>query len=234
MNTYNNQYLKKEESSNRITVIDVIRSLAVYFMLVFHFSYDLNMFGYNKINFQIGFWYWFPRLIVFMFLYCVGYTLAMNYSQQLQWPKFLKRLYKIAGYAAIVSVVTYFLFPANWIYFGTLHCIATCSLLSVPFLNRPKVSLITAGLIIASVFYFDITYKKLSSIIAIKSMDFIPFYPWFFVVLLAIAQFHYFPWRIKFRPPKFLTWPGQESLKIYLLHQPLFFGTIWIFFRLTR
>jgi uncharacterized membrane protein len=192
------------------------------------------MFGYNKINFQVGFWYWFPRVIVFMFLYCVGYTLAMNFSQQFNWSKFFKRFYKIAGYAAIVSVVTYLLFPANWIYFGTLHCIAVCSLLAAPFVNRPKLSIFTAVLIIASVFYFDITYKKLSSIVAIKSMDFIPFYPWFFVVLLAIAQYHLLPWNIKIRPPKWLTWPGQQSLKIYLLHQPIFFGSIWIFFRLTH
>jgi uncharacterized membrane protein len=234
MNTSLNKYPKNEQSSNRITVIDVIRSIAVYLMIIFHFTYDLNLFGYNKINFQVGFWYWFPRLIVFLFLYCVGYTLAMNYSKQPIWRNFFKRLYKIVGYALLISLVTFILFPSNWIYFGTLHCIAICSLLAAPFLNRPRLSLITATMIVGSVFYFDITYKKLSSIVGIKSMDFIPFYPWFFVVLLAIAQFHYYPWRIKITPPPYLTWPGRESLKIYLLHQPLFFGSIWIFFRLTH
>jgi uncharacterized membrane protein len=203
-------------------------------MVIFHFTYDLNLFGYNKINFQIGFWYWLPRIIVFLFLYCVGYSLAMGYSIKIDWKKYFKRFNKIAGYAVIISIVTYIMFPKNWIYFGTLHCIATCTLLAIPFLSRPKLSLITAILIISSVFIFDITYQQLSKFIAIKSMDFIPFYPWFFVVLLGISQYHLKPWTIAVNAPRFLTWPGEKSLKIYLIHQPVFFALIWTFAKITR
>src|SRR5690606_2992205 len=111
------------------------------------------------------------------------------------WPVFWKRIGKLSLFALIISISTYFIFPKNWVYFGTLHCIAVASILGILLVNRPRTSLALAIIIPTSALAFGITYKKLSSIVPINSMDFIPIYPWFFVICIGIAQYHFAPWK---------------------------------------
>ena len=65
----------------RLYGLDQIRGLAVLFMLIFHFTYDLKLFGHVDVNFQEGFWFFFPRLIVFMFLWSVGASLELVHGK---------------------------------------------------------------------------------------------------------------------------------------------------------
>jgi uncharacterized membrane protein len=224
--------------SNRIKIIDDIRALAIILMIIFHFSYDLKLFGLNQIDFHDGFWFWLPRLIVFLFLYCVGYSLCLSYAgRNMNWAKFKKRSSKLIISALLVSLVTYFLFPNNWIYFGTLHCIALSSLLGILIVNKPKTAALITLIIPLSQYILGISYKDLSQIIPVKSMDFIPIYPWFFVVTLGISQYHYLPWKINYPDyplRSYFNLLSQHSLKIYLAHQPILFGLIWLYYNFVR
>lgn len=215
---------------NRYPWLDAVRSLAIYLMVIFHLSYDLDLFGHVEIDF-LGdpFWMWFPCVIVFLFLVSVGASLRQAHYPDYRWPAFRKRWLKIAVAAGLVSLFTYFAFPRGWIYFGTLHNIAINSLLCLPFLGRPKLSLIVAIAIIAGDIlgvpwpWFEMAHA---------SMDYIPPLPWFAWVLLGIFLHGVNAHKLPFPSGKLwqvIIWPGKHSLIIYLAHQIILYCLVWGF-----
>jgi len=219
----------------RYPVIDVLRGLAIVLMFFFHFSYDLHFFNYINIDFYRDFfWYALPRLIVFMFLFCVGLSMPLSHFPNIVWRSFWRRFGKIAGGALAISVGTYFLFPDRWIYFGTLHCISLCSILGIFFLRYPKTSLVL-GLALffpSFAFHTNIPWFHLPH----SSMDYISPFPWFGATLMGIFAFHqklhHFPIK-EMAVSKGLSFLGRHSLIIYLVHQPILFALVWAWFRLT-
>lgn len=216
----------------RYNLVDEIRGLAIILMIIFHFFYDLNILSFVKIDFaKDPFWWGFPRVIVFLFFLSVGIGLPLAHTPQIKWNKFWQRFLKISGFALLITLVTYFLFPDRWVYFGTLHSIAVCSVLALPFLKLPKVGLIIfLALAIPSTFFnLDIPWIALHDF----SMDYISPFPWFGVVALGIFFFH-----LKFHHLDLSKWGlgpllgplrymGKHSLVIYVLHQPIIFGTLF-------
>ncbi|MGK0367965.1 MAG: putative membrane protein [Thermoproteota archaeon] len=229
--------ISRPSPKNRSFNLDCLRGFAVILMVIFHFSYDLNIFKFIDINMRSTFWWWFPRIIVFLFLSAVGISNCYSYANGIDKNKLFKRFLKIGGAALIVSVSTYIMFPKTWIYFGTLHCVAVASLLAAPLANRPKLSFLIGSALLSSIYIFDITYKGLSSLFKVKSMDYIPIYPWFFVVAFAIFLFHKGP-KIKPLPQnslfKYMAVLGKHSLRIYILHQPILFGLCFLAHKLLR
>lgn len=215
----------------RAHYLDALRGMAVIWMIIFHGAYDLRMFNYVTWNFSEGFWYGFPRFIAFTFLFCVGLSLNYGHSPRPNWQSLKKRSLKLGLAALCVSVGTYFMFPEQWIFFGTLHCILVGSILGAMVVNHRKLAwgLLVSILIGQYVLAFDI--KWVSSIIQKPSMDFIPIYPWFWAILLGIVIGPYLS-RIQLlkemKSNRFLNFLGQHSLKIYLIHQPVIFGVIWL------
>lgn len=215
----------------RAPYLDILRAIAVIWMVIFHVAYDMRMFGLNQIDFSEGFWFGFPRLIAGTFLFCVGIALNYTHSDEVKMSAILKRLKKVGIAALIVSLGTYIAFPRQWVYFGTLHCILAGSLFGAFFVHRRKAAVVL--MICLMVFQYGLGYdiKWVSSVLQKPSMDFIPIYPWFWVVLLGILAGPYLS-RIRFlmelRTPKFFDFLGRHSLAIYLLHQPLIFGALYL------
>ena len=118
-------------SQTRWPIIDALRDIAVVAMIGFHFTWDLDFF--HLIDYDISFT---PEgrvmshLIAGTFLFLVGVSLALAHRAQFDPHAFMKRFFKIAGAAALVSLGTYFAMPDEWIFFGILHCIALSSLLA--------------------------------------------------------------------------------------------------------
>lgn len=215
----------------RANYLDALRGMAVLWMIIFHASYDLRMFQFVSWDFSSGFWYGFPRVIAFTFLFCVGLSLNFGHRPEINWPSLKKRTIKLGGAALIISVVTYFIFPSQWIFFGTLHCICVGSILGALVVNRRPLAIGLLIIILVLQYGFNFGIKWVSSIIQRSSMDFIPIYPWFWAILLGIVIGPYLAqWKLlqKLPPQKFLNYLGQHSLKIYLIHQPVLFGTIWL------
>jgi uncharacterized membrane protein len=215
----------------RVNYLDALRGMAVIWMIIFHASYDLKMFNYVSWDFSNGFWYGFPRVIAFTFLFCVG--LSLNYSQKPKpnWNSLKVRSIKLGIGAIAVSISTYFLFPSQWIFFGTLHCILIGSLLGAMVVNHRPVAITLLILILTGQYILQYDIKWVSSIIQKPSMDFIPIYPWFWAILLGIVIGpHLSKIRLlrDMKPRPGLSFLGRHSLKIYLLHQPLIFGVIWL------
>lgn len=217
----------------RYPFLDFLRGIAILLMIFFHFCYDLNFFGFLNIDFNRDlFWFILPRVIVFLFLICVGLSLEVAYNNKIKWKKFFKNWSKIVVGALAVSLVTHFAFKENWVYFGTLHCIAAGQILSLPFLKKPRLAL-TIGLLMFSLFLFS-SYDWVfppEDYFEGKSVDFIPLFPWMGIILFGIfcysIKIH--QWSVQI---KWINLLGQHSLMIYLIHQPILFVLVYLAFKI--
>lgn len=214
--------------------IDACRVLAIILMVIFHGAYDLRIFDYNQIDFQRNYFWWFlPRVIVFLFLFSMGMSLEIAHIEGIKWKTFWRRFFPIAGAAIMVSLVTYFMFPKRWIYFGTLHCIALSSLCALPLLKRPWICLIlgSALMIPHMAEIWTPPFIKLYH----RSMDYIPLLPWIGIVFWGMGAVHFNIHRLfaKYQLPGVFKFAAKHSLMIYLLHQPLLFGCIKLYHSLT-
>jgi uncharacterized membrane protein len=215
----------------RANYLDALRGIAVIWMIIFHTGYDLKTLGFVAWNFSEGFWYAFPRVIAFTFLFCVGVSLHYSQRPQIRWDALKKRSLKLGIAALIISLSTYYMFPSHWIFFGTLHCILIGSLLGALVVNRRPLALGLLITILILQYGLDFDIKWVSSIVQRPSLDFIPIYPWFWAILLGIVSA---PFLSEFRAlrelpvPGVLRFLGQHSLKVYLIHQPLIYGSLWV------
>lgn len=223
-------------NSPRSIFLDVLRGFTVVLMIIFHFSFDLDYFGI--VTFDIvnaPFWYFFPRLIVFLFLFAVGAALTLAHKNGIKWKPFFKRLALIVFWAIIISVVTYKFFPDNWIYFGTLHAIAVVSVMSLPFLKRPTEALIVGLCLFIPSMTMDKTIPWLQ--LPHSSWDYISPFPWVGASLLGIFAAHKGIHKVDFpQNPlvKSLNYLGKHSLFIYLVHQPILFGILMLTMKVIR
>ena len=221
------------DQNQRSDIIDLLRVAAILLMIFFHTTFDLGIFGFNHINFyEEPFWFWLPRLIVALFLTSVGASLVFTYNLELNLQKFLKRQSKLIFFSLCVSLMTYIFFESNWIYFGTLHCITVTSFIGILFIKRPNLSLALSLCIFIIMLVFKWDTSTLSALYPIKSMDFIPPYPWmawvWFGIFLGHRSWIKTPIHFKrFRP--ILNFLSRHSLGIYLIHQPILFSVIYLF-----
>ncbi len=216
-----------------------MRTLAIVLMVIFHFIYDLKFFHFISSDIPDGSgWQQFRWLIISLFFLCLGASLTLAYKQRFRPKKFFVRVLQIAGAAGVISIGSYLFIPKNWIFFGVLHFLAVSSLIGILFIHHPKISiglgalfLITGALqIVPTRWPFHLLFDNLPS----YTNDYVAFVPWFGMVLLGIGLAHA-NWFLK-DPAKNLisyekkwwVWPGKHSLSIYLLHQPLLMGALYL------
>lgn len=215
----------------RAGYLDALRGTAVIWMIIFHTCYDMHMLGMIGWDFSNGFWFAFPRVIAWTFLFCVGISLHFIHAPTIKWDSLGKRSIKLGLSAAAVSLGSYLFFPGQWIYFGTLHCIFTASIFGALLVNHRKTAFVLLLTILTLQYAVGYDIKWVSSVLQKPSMDFIPIFPWFWAVLLGILSGPYLS-KIEqlrtFKSPTFLKFLGTHSLKIYLIHQPVIYGTLWV------
>ena len=215
----------------RTKYLDSLRGIAVVWMILFHSCYDMKMLGMLSWDFSQGFWFAFPRVIAFTFLFCVGASLNYAHSPRINWINLRQRSLKLALASLAVSLGTFFIFPQQWVFFGTLHCILVGSILGALMVNHRKSAFALMLLILALQYIVGYDIKWVSAVVQKPSMDFIPIYPWFWAILLGILAGPLLS-RNKFlsalNSPPFLKFLGTHSLKIYLFHQPIIYGTLWV------
>jgi uncharacterized membrane protein len=218
--------------NHRIFTLDVLRTFAISLMVVFHFIYDLKFFGY--VNWDTpdgGGWRTFRQVILSSFFICLGASLHLSYARAINWNKFSKRLAQILVSALAVTLMSLLMVAEHYIYFGVLHFIAVASLLCVNLAKHPRASLLMGVCIIAiynagwvSDFWpFTYVEHKLPS----YTNDYVGLFPWLGMVCLGIwlastAFFQQDPLH-KLKNNTWMAWPGNHSLAIYLLHQPVLF-----------
>lgn len=114
----------------RWDAVDALRGLAMVWMTVFHFCFDLNHFGYIRQNFYDDpVWTWQRTCILSLFLFTAGLGQAIAVGQGQSWPKFWRRWAQVAGCALLVTAASWWMYPKSFIYFGTLHGMAALIIL---------------------------------------------------------------------------------------------------------
>ena len=227
---------------DRIAAVDALRGIAIVAMIAYHFVFDLRFFGLVRADFENGpFWLSARAAIVSSFLLLVGVSLALARHAGVSTPRFARRVGVIALCALAASLASYVVFPQRFIYFGILHCIAVASVLARPLAGRPALALglglvaIVAGLAWSHPF-FDSRATSWLGFNTVKppTEDFVPLFPWLGVVLAGIAAGHallrrdFAPIARLAKAPPPLTWLGRHSLAVYMVHQPLLLGTLWL------
>ncbi len=236
----------------RLLAIDLARSLALAGMVVFHFTYDLDIFGWVPPGTAVTGWFWLhARLVAGSFLFLAGLGLWLAHGPAFRPRAFLVRLGRIALAAAAVTLATQVALPGLAVFYGILHALAVSSVLGLLFLRLPAgVTLaVAAGVAILPYHYANpafggwLVWTGLSGSIPMTA-DFEPLFPWFAPFLAGLAsgrlltRFRLWP-RLALPETallRCLAWPGRHSLAIYLLHQPVLFGAVyaatWIWWRL--
>ncbi|WP_275790867.1 heparan-alpha-glucosaminide N-acetyltransferase [Pararhizobium gei] len=235
------------ERRGRLWEIDALRGIAIIAMASYHFSWDLEFFGYlDPGTVGTGGFKIYARAIASSFLFLAGVGLVLGHDPAIRWRVFLIRLAKIAAAAGIITAATLIAFPESFIFFGILHAIATASLIGLVFLRLPPVlTLLVAAAAFAAPFYlrsalFDLPalwWVGLSETLP-RSNDYVPLLPWLAPFLAGIATARIALSRGAFsrlrgvanaRWKRALSLSGRHSLGIYLIHQPLLFGLVYIF-----
>ncbi|HAA91037.1 MAG TPA: hypothetical protein DCS82_07885 [Rhodospirillaceae bacterium] len=236
----------------RIAVIDLARGIAVYFMALYHLAWDLNDFQFTDFAlFSDPFWLGARTAILASFLFLAGLSMVLAAGRGRGWSAFWRRWTAIVLGAGLVSLGTYFIFPQAYVFFGVLHCIAVASLLVLPFLTLSFWYALAAGIAVWTLPHlvgnriFDHDWLQWIGFVTRmpESVDYVPIFPWAGVMLLGIA---YGNWRAErptgpvseWQPVKGIgamtAWVGRHTLVIYILHQPLLVGLVWLAAQIVR
>jgi len=227
----------------RIAGIDTLRGTAILAMVAYHFCYDLRFYRVVAWDFEHGaFWLVARTLIAGTFIMVAGIGLVLADRAGSPPTHFWKRFALIAGCAIAVSAGSYLVFPRTFIYFGVLHCIAVASVLAWPLVRRPRLALAAGVVVIAAgMLYSNPAFNdRLMSSIGFMTFkppteDYVPLFPWAGAMLIGIGVGHALI-RMGFRPlaplaaaQPWIGWLGRHSLAVYMLHQPILFGALWLF-----
>ena len=230
-------------SLRRFDRLDSLRGLAIVWMALFHFSFDLNHFGLLQPpqNFHRDpFWTTQRTCIVTLFLFCAGLGQAAAMHSGLGWPRFWRRWAQVAACAVLVSAGSALMFPNSWISFGVLHGVAL--MLIIVRLTAPwKVWLWPLGAVALTLPhlvqhpFFDTLATNWLGLVTRKPIteDYVPVLPWLGVVWWGLAAGQ---WLLAKRPVLLagalpsacapLAALGRWPLSFYMLHQPLLIGLV--------
>jgi len=232
----------------RVAAVDVARGLAVIAMIGYHFAYDLRYFGVIATDFEHD-----PRalvartLILSSFLLLAGVSLVLADRAGVPAARFWRHVGTIAACALLVSAGSYAMFPRTYIWFGVLHAIAIALVLARPLVRRPALAGVLGVAIIAASFAFShpafddralgwigfMTRKPFTE-------DYVPLFPWAGVVLVgvavgdALARRGFAPIAALGRAPRALAVLGRHTLVVYMVHQPILIGALWVWQALRR
>lgn len=244
----------------RLDRLDALRGLALVWMTAYHFCFDLNHYRLIRADFYHDpFWTWQRTAIVSLFLFTagIGQVLAVQAGQG--WPRFWRRWRQVAGCALLVSVGSWWMFPASWISFGVLHGLALMLLLARAALMRGWLGgtwpwvlglalLGAAPLLGAALVHGDAPtlaaaldgrWLNWLGVVTRKPVteDYVPMLPWLGVLLLGVGAGQVLPHAWLARPlgavGRGLAVLGRWSLSYYMLHQPVLIGALmgWLAWR---
>ena len=222
----------------RYEEIDILKGVAVICMIIFHFFYFPNQYGFKEIEYNTITLKTIAKVAQIIFITCVGINLVFAKKKTNDASYHLKRIGKIACYAILMSLFTYFVFQERYVKFGILHFVAFSSLLLFTFVdNVETMKVITT--ILALLFVLNKIKPELFRIIPsplafisgfyndrYSAVDHFPILPWGFLICLGVFIGHYLL-NNEINTPKYITNNpvsevlkniGKRSLEIYAVH----------------
>lgn len=240
--------------SRRYQTLDTVRGFALLSMILYHASWDLvYMFGLN--------WPWYrsfaahvwQQSICWTFILLSGFCASLGRRQ-------LRRGVTVFLCGALITAVTWLLMPENLVFCGVLTLLGASSLLLVslkPLLERVPARAGLAGsfgtfLVLRDVNAGSLGFEgfciaalpdglyrnHLTALLGFPpadffSTDYFSLLPWFFLFLTGYFLFRLRPGdRTREIRIPLVTAMGRHSLLIYMLHQPVLYGTLTALFTL--
>ncbi len=237
---------------SRYFELDAARGVALILMVLYHILFCLYFFG-------TGLAPWFDPYtmsgapIAFLFVVIAGVSLVLSTGRETNPVRSAKKLFfrglYLICFSAVVTLVTWLVYPEEVVVFGILHLIGIATILSIPFVVmkvKPYIPLVVGIICIALspivsmlrgpafLIPFGITYNGFAT------LDYEPLIPWFGIVLLGVALGlviykdgirHGVLTRLGEMPRGFapLCFIGRHTLIIYLLHVPVIIGVLFLF-----
>jgi uncharacterized membrane protein len=230
----------------RLAGLDALRGLALLAMIAYHFCFDLRWFGLARFDFEHDVrWLATRSIILGSFLVIAGASLVLA-AQRPDAPRRLAvHVARIAGAALLVSAASYVASGSRYIWFGVLHAIAVALVLAWPVVKHPRIAAVLGAAVIAAGLLFAhpafdnralgwigfMTYRP-------PTEDYVPLFPWTGVLLLgipaghALVRTHGRLLEPLARLPRAIALLGRHSLLVYLVHQPLLVGLLWLVTRI--
>lgn len=253
--SYNTAESQVKKPSSRFIELDILRGCAIIFMVILHLLWDLDYFGILPLNKNI---YSFNFLVPLLFFLLVGICQAVNNQKYQDKPKtlYLRTIQRglwILNLGMLFTLLTAVFLPDRPILFGVLHCIGCCVILSAPLIRLKTYNLLfgllalSTGVIIGSsytvqhptILHLALGFHQPN--IMQYTIDYFPILPWLGVCLLGIAlgnilyknntRRYPLPDLSAYTPTRLFSWLGRHSLAIYLLHQPVIAGVLFIAIR---
>lgn len=242
--------------TDRHEALDALRGVAMVWMTLFHFCYDLNHFGWIRQQMLTDpFWTVQRTLIVSLFLFCAGCGQAVAMQQAgsaALTPRFWRRWAQVAGAALLVSAGSWLMFPDSYIHFGVLHGVAVMLLLLRQLAGLTNLWLLALGALCVGIPWampalhaawpqglglLNGRAFNWLGLVAVKpvTQDYVPVLPWLGVMVggLVVGRWvqthHPRAWSRSWLPHRLqsgLALLGRWSLSYYLLHQPVLMGLL--------
>ena len=224
----------------------MFRGICIILVVIYHAMFNLtSIFG-------VDVWMFDSSLMAFLqvfFVCCLAVISGISCSFS---RSNAKRGIKTLLAGLIVTAVTYFAIPDQFIVFGILHFFGAAMLIYAA-LNRLLDKIPVALGVCLSALLFILTFniysvqiytenpflKILIGIIGVDtgivSADYYPIFPWIFVFLAGCFLGRLFkegrvPALFKANPVRFLSFIGRHTLLVYLIHQPIVFGGMYLWF----
>ena len=224
-------------------------------MIAYHFCWDLGYFGLIDLRFITqGLGLHIAQLIGLSFITIAGISSRLLTQSDNFKKKFLKRLYKLLFFSVVISIATFMLNKHSFIFFGILHFLSVCSLISLvltQFKNNFHLLLIFFGAAIISISGITFDLPLMLSWIGFNkdipaTNDFYPLFPWitfyffgFWLGKIVSQKFNKKPDNYS-KPDckisiflKFFAYTGQNALVVYILHQPILFSLFFAFIKVA-
>ncbi len=227
---------------DRYWEVDAWRGFAITIMVIYHLMWDLYGLAGWKIEMYKGFWHYWQLVTATSFIGLVGVSMSLRAGRlqqkgKLRFAPFLQRGVVIFSWGMVISLVTFFYAPSGFVRFGILHFIGVAIILAYPFLRFRWLNLVLgAALLLAPrliLWRHDAAWLEWLGMIRSPhpAFDYFPVIPWLGVVLIGLfvgnmlyprgeRAFAMPDWS-RFGPVRWLALAGQNSLLIYLIHQPI-------------
>jgi uncharacterized membrane protein len=237
--------VNKPPSAQRIWEIDFLRGLSILLVVGYHLLYDLG--AYAGVERFLGFttdlstsaWTVAQRFFAGLFILLSGISGTLTRSN-------VRRGLRLLAVALVITAATFVFDSQSAVWFGILHLLAVSMLIyGVAF---AKVKAVVCAIGGAAVLGLGAALPVLKKGMSVRfdwllplgihspwfqSFDYFPLIPWFGVFLIGAAlgksvyasRRSLLPWRL---PQTFFNAAGRHSLIIYIVHQPVILGVLYV------
>lgn len=229
----------------RIWEIDFLRGLSIILMVGYHLLYDLGaMAGFSSFlgfstNLTTPAWTAAQYFFAGLFVVLSGISSTLSRGN-------VRRAVRLSAFALLITAVTFFYDRASAIYFGILHCLGVSILIYGLTLQKASASACAAAGVLVLVASAALPLALKGATIDFnwllplgihgpfyQSFDYFPLFPWFGIFLggAALGKSVYASKKSlipRSLPVTFVNVAGRYSLWIYIVHQPVILGILYL------